>query len=370
MGAVTGMLGLNGGAGGTGFDKPGQAQITPLSNPAQINTAYEENLRSIGKQESLLSALQGQNGIQNQSNVFNQLQGVANGTGPNPAMAMLNQQTGANVANQAALMAGQRGAGANVGLLARQAGQQGGALQQQAVGQGATMQANQSLGALGQMGQMAGQQVANQMGATNSLTGFNQSEQQNLLNALSQQNQQHVASQASVNSGNAGLAGNTMGMAGSLIGGAGNALGAGIGNMFGGLAKDVGSAGGGTDVVAGEPMAGHYFNHGGQVGPQSSIVKHIHGMSTQPKAAGGMVKVALSPNEKVVAPNKVEKAAGGKVEAKTVPGKAMVAGDSLKNDTVKTELPPGSIVIPRTKAGNEKDAAQFVRSVLAKRGKK
>ncbi len=80
------------------------------------------------------------------------LQGIANGTGPNPAQAMLNQQTGANVAQQAALMAGQRGAGANVGLMARQAAQQGAGIQQQAVGQGATMQANQSLGAIGQMG--------------------------------------------------------------------------------------------------------------------------------------------------------------------------------------------------------------------------
>ncbi len=85
---------------------------------------------------------------------------------------------------------------------------------------------------------------------------------------------------------------------------------------------------------------------------------------------GGMVKVVVSPGEKVVPPNKVEKAAGGKVDGWTVPGKAKVPGDSLKNDVVETKLPEGSIVVKRTKAGNDRDAANFVRSTLAKRGRK
>lgn len=143
-----------------------------------------------GRQAAFVNALNGQGGLNNQSQVFNQqaalqaqqqglvgqLQGVADGTGPNPAMAALNQQTSNNISQQAALMASQRGAGANAGLLARQAGMQGANIQQQAAGQAATLQAQQQLaglGAIGQqqqaigntqqaMGQTAANQVANQ----------------------------------------------------------------------------------------------------------------------------------------------------------------------------------------------------------------
>lgn len=86
---------------------------------------------------------------------------VAAGRGPNPALAALNQQTGTNIANTAALQAGQRGGSANVGLLARQVGQQGAATQQNAVGQAATVQANQQLGALGAQAGLQNQ-IANQ----------------------------------------------------------------------------------------------------------------------------------------------------------------------------------------------------------------
>ncbi len=104
-----------------------------------------------------------QNVLGQQQATAGQLQGIANGTGPNPAQAALNNATGQNIASQAALMAGQRGAGANVGLMARQAAQQGAGIQQQAVGQGAEMQAQQQLAALGQL---SGQQQA--MAGTNS----------------------------------------------------------------------------------------------------------------------------------------------------------------------------------------------------------
>ena len=142
MGAVGGLIGINGGNSGTGFSTPSG------TNAAQLQTAYTGNQNALTSQQNLLNALQQQNGLGNQTNVYNQLQGVASGQGPNPAQAMLNQETGQNVANQAALMAGQRGASQNVGLMARQAAQQGANLQQQAVGQGASMQAQQGLNAL------------------------------------------------------------------------------------------------------------------------------------------------------------------------------------------------------------------------------
>jgi len=136
----------------------GTYQDTVNATPQMVSGSNIAATNTTNQNVALDPALQAQ-----QAAFVNALQGQVAGTGPNPAQAMLAQNTGANVANQAALMAGQRGAGANVGLMARQAGQQGANTQQQAVGQGATMQAQQSLGAMGQLGgqlnQMQGQNV-------------------------------------------------------------------------------------------------------------------------------------------------------------------------------------------------------------------
>src|SRR5882757_654543 len=125
MGSITGMLGMGGGAAGTNLPKPQQANIVNPVTGEQLANSYAGVSNSLGSQAQLLQALQAQNGLGNQSQVYGQLQGVANGTGPNPAQAMLSQSTGQNVANQAALIAGQRGAGANAGMIARQAGMAG-----------------------------------------------------------------------------------------------------------------------------------------------------------------------------------------------------------------------------------------------------
>jgi hypothetical protein len=127
-------------------------------------------------------------GIQNQADVYNRLTQVAEGNGPNPALAQLNNATGQNVSNQAALMAGQRGAATNVGLIARQNALQGAQIQQQAAGQGAALQANQQMNAIGQMGGLASQQVGQQAGAVNSYNQFAQGEQANILNSIAAQN--------------------------------------------------------------------------------------------------------------------------------------------------------------------------------------
>ena len=348
--------------------------------------SYSMNVGALDQQEQLLNALQGQGGIQNQSNVYNQLQGVANGTGPNPAQAMLAQQTGQNIQAQGALMAGQRGASANVGLEGRQIAQQGAATQQQAVGQGATLQANQSLGALGQMGNIANTQAGNQIGATAAYTAANQAQEGNLLNALGQ-----------YNATNAGLANTQMQGQQGLLGGGLNAAGAALG---------VPAAHGG---MIPKPMAS-----GGMTGPQSSfgqflttVVGPSGGMSSGPNAGaqslqkglgriggafasdpdnaeanasynqipendahGGMVDVALSPGEKEILPGNVKDAAGGLIKALTVPGKAKVKGDSLKNDTYNTKVPAGTVIVPRTKANDPKKTSSFVQATLAKRGRK
>jgi hypothetical protein len=190
---------------GAGFQGT-SANITTPSTQAQADQTYNQSQGSYAQQQQLASALQGQNGLGNQSSVYNQLQGVANGTGPNPAQAMLAQSTGANTANQAALMAGQRGAGANSGLMARQIGQQGAANQQNAVGQAASMQANQSLGALGQMGGMANQMAGQQINQTNANQQSAMGMNGQVLGGIQGQNSANVSNQGNLNTTNAGIA--------------------------------------------------------------------------------------------------------------------------------------------------------------------
>ncbi len=276
MGAVSGLFGLGGGAAGTSFAAPKMANIESGTDVNEIGAAGAKSDAALRQQQYLLNALQQQGGIQNQSNVYNQLQGIASGTGPNPAQAMLNQQTGNNVAQQAALMAGQRGAGANVGLMARQAGQQGGALQQQAVGQGATLQANQSLNAIGQAGNMANTQAANQIGATGAVTSANQAQQANLLNALGAKNTAAVASQNNVNTANAGLAESQMQGTQKGIGGLFSSLG-GAGSLLGG-GKGGGGGGGGGGEGMGSSSNSPYAPGASEPGPY------------EPQAHGGLIK--------------------------------------------------------------------------------
>lgn len=240
MGFVSSMLGSSSGA---GFQA-----VAP--DPAQLKAAYNQTQSGIAQQQDFLKALQAQNGLANQSSVFNQqqglanqLQGVANGTGPNPAQAALNQSTGQNVANQAALMAGQRGAGANTGLIARQAAMQGANTQQQAAGQGATMQAQQQLAGMQQlqnqqasMGNLANTQV-NQTQA--GLTGLNQNSLQQQANLM--------GLQANANSANAGIAGINAGGQQNLLGGMMGAVGS-VGQLFGG-GKGSSTPGGSTGPI-------------------------------------------------------------------------------------------------------------------------
>jgi hypothetical protein len=225
LGAVGGLLGVGGGAGGTGFSGPGSVNIDRPADVNQANTQYKNAQDALAQQNAFLQATQAQNGLGNQTSVFNQLQGVANGTGPNPAQAQLAQATGANVSNQAALMAGQRGANQNVGLMARQAAQQGAATQQQSAGQAATLQAQQSLNALSGMGNIAGQQAGQQAAATQANTQATQNEQKQILDAIAQQNSTAAGLQANINTVNGGLANTTMQGQQGLLGAAGQGLG-------------------------------------------------------------------------------------------------------------------------------------------------
>jgi hypothetical protein len=315
------------------------AQSAPLIQGAtaeQATQSYGNTQQALAQQQAFLQALQGQNGIQNQSAVYNQLGQVVAGQGPNPAQAMLAQNTQANIANQAAMAAGQRGAAQNVGLIARQAGMQGGNLQQQSVGQGASMQAQQSLNALGQQGNMAGQMVSNEAGANQNYANTALNQQSNVLNSINGQNQASVGNQANVNQANSAIIG-------GVLSGAGAAMGK---HAHGGVIED-------------------------PSGPKSLFAKHKRGIKM---AEGGEVPAMLSPGEIYVAPEKVENVAAGanaKEVGRKIPGQAKVKGDSLKNDIVPARLETGGVVIPRTVAAKDNDAAsKFVQSVLAKGGLK
>jgi hypothetical protein len=312
------MLGIGGQ--GSGFQAQG-------ANMAQANQAQGQVQSGLSQQQQLINALNGQNGIGNQSQVFNQLQGVANGTGPNPAQAMLNQATGQNVSNQAALMAGQRGASGNVGLESRQAAMQGSGIQQNAAGQAATLQANQSLGALGQEGGIAGQQVANQMGATQNYNTLAQGNQGQLLQSLQGQN----AANEGISATNAN---NSSQFLTGLIGGAAGSGGA--SSMATALAAAKGGVVSMGDIT---PPRGKnsrvYGDHMGQVHAM------YHG-GTMDMQTGG-----------------------------PVPGQPNVMRDSPQNDVVDAKLTPKEIVLPLSVTQAEDApaaAAKFVADTLRKQG--
>ena len=324
MGAIVNSAGLGSQANAGNFQADSGVSSQELQNVQSGIMQYQ------GQEQALANQLAAQGGIQNQTNVFNQQQALANalqaqsqGQGPNPAQAQLAMATGQNVQQQAAMQAGQRGAGANVGLIARQAGQQGAGIQQQAVGQGAVMQAQQQLAAQGQLqGQqqnlagLATQQVGQQAQAVTNLNEFALQNQGQLLGARQGQNQVN-ASMAQANLGNqAAFTGGVLNAAGAAAGG---------GKAHGGMI---------------EQMA-----HGGMTGkllPDHLRMAHdIYHSSAMNMKSGG-----------------------------PVPGHEVVKGDSTKNDNVPAMLSAGEIVIPKSiveSENAEEKAAEFVRNELAKK---
>lgn len=152
---------------GAGYQSDWQGASQANANNFIKPVSTEDAQQSLFFQKDFLRQLREQNGVQNQNAAFQGYQDLANGTGANPAQAMLNQATAANVANQAAMAAGQRGASQNVGMMARGAANQGASIQQQAAGQGATMGAQQQLQGLQGMANISGQQVSNMGGNNN-----------------------------------------------------------------------------------------------------------------------------------------------------------------------------------------------------------
>lgn len=359
MGSVLGALGLAGGQSGSGYNAQ-QANILNPTTTAQANIAAQGAQGGLNQQQAFVNQLQGAGGqgLAAQQQLIGQLQQQAAGQGPNPAQAQLAQATAANTANQASLMAGQRGASANPGLIARQAAQQGAANQQAAAGQAATLGAQQQLAAQQNLAGLASTAVGQQATGIQNLNAAQQAEQQNILNSIAQQNAANVGMTSNINSTNAGVTSN-----------ANNLAGTGIGGLFNGVGVATGLLPAATKTAA--PAAAG-LAAGGQVG---SFAEYL-GL-----ALGGKVPALVSPGERYLSPSDAKKAAQGTNPMKLgekIPGKAKVAGDSPKNDTVKKDLKSGGVVLPRsvTQSKNPGDASKrFVdalnqkKSLSARRGK-
>lgn len=406
--------GIIGGIVAGGQKKPGE-YFKPLESTgisgADSQSALMRALQSAQQSQGALNQQQqfaqqaGQmGGLQNLSDVYAQQQALAGqlgqlaaGQGPNPALEQLRQATGQNVANQAALMAGQRGAGGNVGLMARQIGQQGATTQQQAVGQAAALQAQQQLGAIGalqqqqqMLGGLAGGQASMQaealrglMQGTQGLQGLNQQQQQALMQAILSQRGQELQQQT----GQAGAQNVQNVQEREMWGNIAKGIGGGLSAMAGGM----GGIGGGAASAGSSPVSFGMSPQGQKAWMDYANPYKAHGGEIKGYAEGGPV-AADSSNQSAVLKEHYDKdanapksfvgrhfyASGGSVQDMRsgghVPGKAPVGGavDSYKNDVVDAKLSPGEIVLPRSVTQSENPAeaaARFVAAIKAKKGK-
>ncbi len=128
---------------------------------------------------------------------------MTRGEGPNPAANELAQATGQNVNQEAALIAGQRGASANPALAARTAAMAGTGAEQTAAGQAATLESQQQIAAQQNLAALSGQQVNQAQGATTALNTAQQNEQGILQNANTGTNNAAVGMQSNINNVNA-----------------------------------------------------------------------------------------------------------------------------------------------------------------------
>jgi hypothetical protein len=316
---------------------------------------------------------QSMGGVQaNQNALAQALLAQSQGQGPNPAQNMLNQATNQNIQQNAGFTASQKGI--NPALAARLASQNQANMSQQAAGQGALMGAQQQLNAQQQLGNLYGQQageniagqqinagVTAQNAAANQKTagGFWNGLSGGLLNKggevkayagggqvdASQQIANQMLSSAGVTSWPIGVP-DSKGPSGSK-----SPFDSPL-DMSGGTAM----AGGPMDAIGGAGGAGA----GDALGGAGAVALAYRGGKI-PAHLEHIAKI-YHPQAFIPASNTEHlKAKGGKV-----PGKAQIPGDSVKNDTVKTMLSPGEMVIPRS-VMQSKDPAEAAKAFVAQK---
>lgn len=408
-----GLIGsIGGGLQGVAGDFTAQNNFT-----AQLAPTTQVDYTGAGSQGGQ-NALQGygtaQQTLGQQQALAQQLQAQAQGQGPNPALAQLAKTTGQNVAQQAALMASQRGASANPGLVARQAAEQGANAQQQAAGQAATLRAQQQLAAQQALGQQqAAIQQAN-LGEQNLNAGLygtsgqlnNTQNANNISNYANAQGINAATAQSNANATqktNAGLLGGLSSIGGLFADGGevapilhyqapqasdspgtfDNFNGSSMASKFLG-----GGAGPAGDMSLSQPALGSSAGLGGAA-PGLGVLPASGAGAAAPSlgiaqlaplaalAKGGKVPALVSPGERYLPPQEVKEVAKGKKEAikagEKIPGKPKVSGakNDYANDTVPKSLDEGGIILPRsvTQAKDPgKAASAFVMAILNKKG--
>lgn len=266
-----------------------------------------------------------------QQNLANALLSQSQGQGPNPAQTQLAQNTGNNVAQQAALMASQRGASGNPALLGRQAAMQGANIQQNAAGQAATLQAQQQLAAQNALAQQQAQMA-------------NQSIQQESIQqgGLAAQNTARTSGSLGMQGINAQTAQKNASSAAGLLGGA-------IGAIGGAFAMSKGGQ------VPQYSVGGQVNDNVGIADFQSPSMDNSHGNTDS--NAGQDINSGLEAGKKI----------GGWLAAEGggVPGKAEVKGNSKENDRVPVLLSPGEEVIDRETMQDPGPVGKAARMVAA-----
>lgn len=329
-----------------------------------------------GSNQGLSNALAGQgqftDNLAGQQALMQQYQNTANGQGANPAQQMLANQTGQNMQAQGAMMGSARGASVNPGLMARQVGMQGSNIQQQATGQAALMQAQQSLAAQQAMGGLYGQMGSQILGNTNANSGlFNiAANAQNNQNAtqLGIQNSNAGIEQANANTAQgalSGLASGTGAAASSLTSGGGGSKKGMTGMAYGGEVEPMEQMPMQEEVPMAEPEVPQYsFASQFLAEPVTAPIE-----SSEAPSLGATTTSTPqdSPFKKMIPGMGMMMSKGA-----LVPGQASKAGDSKENDVVPAMLSPGEIVIPRSHAQDPERAAAFARAVAirSRRGAK
>lgn len=404
------------------------AQIASGTNQGQIESAYNNTQAALGNQNYLAGLGSGTMGqaLNTQNGLANQLSLQAQGQGPNPAQSALNQSTGQNINAQAALMASQRGAGANAGATAENAARIGSGVQQQAVGQAATLQAQQQIAAQQQQAQLAAQQYAETQGAVQANTVAQQNEQGILQNANQGYNNALTSGVGSANAANAQVAAGNQQAHSNMLGGLLSGASAALGGLFaeGGAVHKM--AEGGYMAPAplvvqpeaivtpmsavgqylnpqasampamvtpmGAPEQGGYSKQAGKLGEtigslgggeeeqeQENTGAEVLGpgarapMEMNREARGGMIRKPLP----MMGKNEALIARGGKVKADGKDQKAIAGKDDYANDKVPVLLSEGEVVIDLDTLKDKGPLGQMARQVAhhisirnASRGKK
>lgn len=382
---------ISGIAGGA-QSKPQNSQV-PIANPLASGQPSAETLQ---QQQGLISALQGNgavaqqgSNIQQQQALAGQLGQLAAGQGPNPALAQLAQTTGQNVAQQAALAAGQRGAGANAGLIARTAADAGAGAQQQAAGQAATLRAQQQLAGINALQSQQGLQAQTAQAQSQQQQAALQGLSAQQIQAIQEYNQQQLQQQQGINNIQAQQGQQQAGLIGQLGTGAVSGISSGLAGALTPSAGSTGSAASQSgSSIAGNSAAAYNalpnYADGGPVFANSSnqsanLKENYKGKSKVGAhlfAHGGKVPALVSPGERYLPPKEAKAVMEGKkapMEAgEHILGKPKVGGarNSYANDTVKKTLTEGGIVLPRsvTQAPDKDEKAKkFIAAIKAKR---